>query len=122
MTSAPFNADGITSTSIADTISVELRNASNQSLSYSSLSTLGTNGSANVTFAGEVSGGSYYIVVKHRNSIATWSAAPVLFSALTSYSFATSDAQAVGSNLINLGGGIYGIYSGDINQVWLSRF
>ena len=116
MTSAPFNADGVTATSIADTITVELHNSLSQALAYSATSTLGINGLANVTFAGEVSGGSYYIAIKHRNSIATWSANPVLFSASTSYNFSTSDVQAAGSNLANLGGGIYGIFSGDINQ------
>jgi hypothetical protein len=116
MTSAPFNSDGTSPTSIADTITVELRNASTQALAYSNTAAISTTGIANVTFAGEVSGSSYYIVIKHRNSIATWSANPVLFSAATSYSFASSDAQAAGSNLANLGSGIYAIFSGDINQ------
>lgn len=116
MTSAPFNADGVSPTTIADTITVELRNASSQALSYSATSILSTNGLSNISFAGEVSGASYFIVIKHRNSIATWSANPVLFSASTSYSFSSSDAQAAGSNLVNLGNGVYGIYSGDINQ------
>ena len=116
MTSAPFNADGVSPTSIADTITVELHNSSSQALAYSATSTLGINGLANVTFAGEVSGGSYYIAIKHRNSIATWSATPIAFTASTTYSFATSDVQAAGSNLANLGNGFYGIFSGDINQ------
>jgi hypothetical protein len=116
MTSAPFNSDGTSPTSIADTITVELRNASTQALAYSNTATISTTGIANVTFAGEVSGSSYYIVIKHRNSIATWSANPVLFSAATSYSFASSDAQAIGNNLANLGNGVYGIFSGDLNQ------
>ena len=116
MTSAPFNADGISPNSIADSIIVELRNASTQVLAYSKTSTISTAGISNVTFAGEASGGTYYIVVKHRNSIATWSANPVLFSAATSYSFASSDAQAIGNNLANLGNGVYGIFSGDLNQ------
>jgi hypothetical protein len=116
MTSAPFNSDGTSPNSIADTITVELRNASTQALAYSNTATISTTGIANVTFAGEVSGSSYYIVIKHRNSIATWSANPVLFSAATSYSFASSDAQAIGNNLANLGNGVYGIFSGDLNQ------
>ncbi len=116
MTSAPFNANGVSPTSIADSITVELRNAISQALAYSANSTISTNGLASLVYAGEVSGGNYYIVIKHRNSIATWSTNPVLFSASTSYSFATSDAQAAGNNLANLGNGYYGIFSGDINQ------
>ena len=48
MTSAPFNADGVSPTSIADTITVELHNSSSQALAYSATSTLGINGLANV--------------------------------------------------------------------------
>jgi len=116
MTAAPFNVNGTTPSTIADTITVQLYNSASQTLAYSATSTLNTNGVSNITYAGEVSGGSYYIVIKHRNSITTWSANPVQFSASTSYSFANSDAKAAGNNLANLGSGIYGIFSGDINQ------
>jgi hypothetical protein len=116
MTAAPFNVNGTTPSTIADTITVQLYNSASQTLAYSATSTLSTNGVSNITYAGEVSGGSYYIVIKHRNSITTWSANPVQFSASTSYSFANSDAKAAGNNLANLGSGIYGIFSGDINQ------
>jgi hypothetical protein len=55
-------------------------------------------------------------VIKHRNSIATWSAAPVLFSSQgTSYDFTTSDTQAYGSNM-TINSGAYLIFTGDINQ------
>lgn len=58
----------------------------------------------------------YYIVVKHRNSIETWSASPQFFLNNTmSYDFTTSPSQAYGDNEI-LGGTRYCIYSGDVNQ------
>jgi hypothetical protein len=116
MTAAPFNANGTTSSSIADTITVQLYNSVGQTLAYTATSTLGTNGLSNVTFPGTVTGGSYYIAISHRNSIATWSASPISFTATTSYNFASSAAQAAGSNLASLGNGIFGILSGDINQ------
>ncbi|MBK7213159.1 MAG: PKD domain-containing protein [Bacteroidales bacterium] len=59
---------------------------------------------------------SYYIVVKHRNSIETWSSLPVSFSPSTiSYNFSNSAAQAFGNNL-KLSSGKYLVFSGDINQ------
>ncbi len=116
MTAAPFNADGVSPSTIADTITVELHNSVSQALAYSVIGTLGTNAVSNIVFPGEVNGGSYYIALKHRNSITTWSASPIAFTAFTSFSFASSDAQAAGNNLFNLGGGYYGIFTGDINQ------
>ncbi len=117
MTAAPFNADGISPTNIADTITVELRDPSNQSLSYSAIVLLGTNGTCNVSLPAATNGNSYYIVLVHRNSIATWSATPVTMAANgSSYNFTNSASQAAGSNLADLGSGIFGIYAGDINQ------
>ncbi len=62
--------------------------------------------------------GSYYIVVKHRNSIETWSASAQAFAkgATTTYDFTSAASQAYGSNQVSLSGGLYGIYSGDSNQ------
>jgi len=61
--------------------------------------------------------GSYYLVIKHRNSIATWSADPIDFSSSAiDYDFSTSASTAYGSNLKTEGGGVYAIYAGDANQ------
>ncbi len=118
MNSAPFNADGITQNTIADTIQVELHEVSSpNALVYSTRDTISISGFASIYFPSIVIGNSYYVVLKHRNSIATWSSIPVAFSASgTSYDFSTSDTQAYGSNLINDGNGVYLIYTGDINQ------
>ena len=63
-----------------------------------------------------VAPGSYYIVVKHRNSIETWSSAPVYIEATAmSYDFTLFAAQAYGNNLV-LNGNNYCIYGGDVNQ------
>ena len=63
------------------------------------------------------SAGSYYIALKHRNSIETWSNVPKLFtigSAVTHY-FTNNDSLAYGNNLI-FEEGFYCIYSGDVDQ------
>ncbi|MBK6507380.1 MAG: hypothetical protein IPG02_17425 [Ignavibacteria bacterium] len=63
-----------------------------------------------------VAPGSYYIVVKHRNSIETWSSAPVYIEATAmSYDFTLFAAQAYGNNLV-LNGNNYCLYGGDVNQ------
>jgi hypothetical protein len=118
MNSAPFNADGVTPNSISDTIQIELHEAiTPYSLVNSTIDTINTSGLANVNFPNTVIGNSYYVVLKHRNSVATWSSVPVLFSATgTSFDFSTSDAQAYGNNLTDDGNGVYLIYAGDINQ------
>ena len=62
--------------------------------------------------------GSMYIVVKHRNSIETWSVAVSSFSrggSIKYYSLINSAASVFGNNL-KLVNSTYCIYSGDVNQ------
>ena len=67
-------------------------------------------------------GTKYYLQIKHRNSIETWSnTTGVVFEPLTSqatYDFTTDSAKAYGSNLIRVDGSPikFAIYSGDVNQ------
>ena len=63
--------------------------------------------------------GNYYIAIRHRSSIETWSALPVLFSGSTiTYNFTTAAAQAFGSNQKNVseGGSVYAFYTGDVSS------
>lgn len=61
--------------------------------------------------------GSYYFVIKHRNSIETWSANPVTISpsGTTYYDFTTNQSKAYGNNM-KLTGSVWSVYSGDVNQ------
>lgn len=62
---------------------------------------------------------SYYIVVKHRNSIETWSASWVASNHDTiTYDFTSASNKAFGNNLVQIDNSpvMYGIYSGDVNQ------
>ena len=60
--------------------------------------------------------GSYYITVRHRNSIETVSAIPISFSGIgASYSF-ESPSKAYGSNLLQSPDSHWLIYGGDVNQ------
>jgi hypothetical protein len=116
MTSAPFNSDGVTSSSISDTITVQLYTAGG-SLAYTSTAALSTAGNALVSFPGGAIGNSYYIVIRHRNSIAVSSASTmVILATNASYNFSSAATQAMGDNLIDDGSGVFMIYTGDINQ------
>lgn len=76
---------------------------------------LDNTGSGKVYFANAPSG-NYYLVVKHRNSIETWSALPLsVVKGDNSYDFTTSSTQAYGQNMI-LKDGVYCNFSGDVNQ------
>ena len=78
---------------------------------------LNSNGYALVNFDNISSGIYYYLVVKHRNSIETWSKSVVQFNTGDPivYDFTTSKTKAYGDNQI-LVSGEYCIYGGDVNQ------
>lgn len=61
--------------------------------------------------------GNYYIAVKHRNSIETWSAAPQVYNVGSSlvYNFTSAQSQAFGDNM-RLKGTRWVFFSGDVNQ------
>jgi len=74
-------------------------------------------GNVNINFS-NAPAGSYYIVVKHRNSIETWSKSggeSLTKGSINIYNFTIAQSQAYGSNLV-LKGSRYCIYSGDVNQ------
>lgn len=65
------------------------------------------------------SSGNYFIVIKHRNTIETWSAAPHAYNtgSPTSYSFITFLSQTYGDNSKQVDSAPlrYAVYSGDVN-------
>jgi len=80
---------------------------------------LHTNGNAEMQFPAAVNGNSFYIAVKHRNSIETWSHDAVLFSVNTSYNFSTGLDKAYDDGVLppmKEVGGVFTFYAGDINQ------
>lgn len=100
--------------SITDSITVELRNSSAPyALIASKKVILNTDGTASAIFS---TAGNYYVVVRHRNTIQTWSATPVTIgtSAVT-YNFSNAQNKAYGNNQIQVSAGIYAFYTGDLN-------
>jgi hypothetical protein len=74
---------------IADTFTVVLFDSLNLSSGpvFSTAGVIDTLGNGDFTFPPAVIGNRYYIVIRHRNSIETWSKNTVLLSAMTSYDF-----------------------------------
>jgi len=113
-----------TDATATDTIEVNLWSAATtataEAPAYSAKAVLHTNGTASVTFPGTALGGSYYVAIKHRNSIETWSASAMTMASTNSVDFSASVGSAYGDGindpLINMGSGVYAIYGGDINQ------
>jgi Zinc carboxypeptidase len=116
MTPVKLNQGAGSSTTDVDVITVELRNTTNYSLVASVQATLKTNGTATCSFPTGPNG-SFYLVVKGRNSIQTWSTNPITVgSNPITYDFTTAANKAFGNNMIQLQPGVFGFYSGDINQ------
>ncbi|HMS64659.1 MAG TPA: YCF48-related protein [Ignavibacteria bacterium] len=103
---------------IADTVTAELRSSVSPFGLVASSSTLLTPNASFGTFEfSSVPAESYYIVVKHRNSIETWSASPISMTlgGNYNYDFTTSASMTFGGNTV-LKLGRYCNYSGDVNQ------
>jgi hypothetical protein len=104
-----------------DFVTVELHDALTPStVVYTADGMLQTDGTLSVSYPGAAVGNSYYIALKHLNSVQLWSASPVTITSTTSYDFSTALTQAYtdGSTdpMALLAAGVYGMYSGDINQ------
>lgn len=106
------------STMQSDTVTVIIRAPLSPYLIVDSAKiVLNSNGYALANFFNISSGINYYIVLKHRNSIETWSKTTQQFSSgyPINYDFTTSKTKAYGDNL-KLKNSEYCIYSGDVNQ------
>ncbi|MBK7761876.1 MAG: hypothetical protein IPI46_00700 [Bacteroidetes bacterium] len=99
-----------------DTIQIELRQSTwPYALLSATTQVIQTNGM--VIFNGTAAAGqAYYIVLKHRNALETWSANPVMLTENTLYDFTTAANKAYGDNQVEVESGVWAFYSGDINQ------
>jgi PKD repeat protein len=105
---------------IADQISIRLYDVNDltQPAFSSQAVDLQTDGNATIGDLPFSLHGEYYIVIRHRNSIETWSAQPVIFSGAgpIEYDFTVSANKAYGNNQKSLGSNKFAVYAGDINQ------
>ena len=109
---------GVISPSVCDTIILELHaSTSPYGKIETVISTINTSGSGSFIFSNSLFNNSYYLVVKHRNSIETWSSnAVTLNNAIISYDFANAISKAYGNNQYDLQDGKFAIYNGDLDQ------
>ncbi|HAY34047.1 MAG TPA: proprotein convertase P-domain-containing protein [Ignavibacteria bacterium] len=111
-----------TNISVRDTMKIFVRNSfPPYNIVDSSKRYFQNNGSANYSFENVTAGTPYYLQLKHRNSIETWSSNAVTFDPLTnvcSYNFTSSSSQAYGNNMMQADASPlrFAIYSGDVNQ------
>ncbi len=105
---------------IADKVTVELHESTAPyGVAYTFADAdLNTNGSVTINNLPANISGSYYLVIKHRNSVETWSNDVVDFNVPGSftYDFTTAAYKAYGNNQKLMSGDIFAIYGGDAVQ------
>lgn len=108
--------DTVTAAMIPDTVVVHLRSSSPPYHSIDSCRRrLDQYGQCELEFFNASPSSSYYLAIRHRNAIETWSAIPVYFQGYSaSYDFTVNASGAYGSNQI-LKGSKYCFFSGDVN-------
>ena len=107
-----------------DTLTINIwdpANLSSPTPDYTAQAVVHTDGTVDpVTFPAGLGGNSYYIAVKHRNHMETWSKLPVAFKPAVSYNFTTAQSQAyddgVNAPMASVAGGKFAFYGGDTNQ------
>ena len=107
---------------IRDTIKFYLRDQFSPYATVDSSKDYATSvGFSDVNFNNAVAGRPYYLTIKHRNLIETWSSSTVYFDQLTyelKYDFSKNPSSAFGNNLIQVDDTPvrFASYNGDVNQ------
>lgn len=104
-----------------DTVRIILRDTvSPYVITDSSIAFVNTTGSAIFNFTNAQDSKRYYLQIKHRNSLETWSKSggEMFVTSSMNYDFTQSASQAFGSNMIQVNNSParYAVYSGDVNQ------
>ncbi len=104
-------------TSKEDTVSVYLKD---QNPPYGTIDIakgyFDTNGDCLLRFYEAMNNTGYYLAIKHRNALETWSKTPQSFSSSAmNYDFTTDSSQAYGNNMIR-SGQKFCLYSGDVDD------
>jgi hypothetical protein len=123
MVSSLFDQGISTDATATDSVTIHLYANSNVvSLTpdFSVNALLHNDGSATAIFPGATLGNSYYIALKHRNHMETWSASPITFGSTNSINFTDSASAAYGNGVNEpmkwMNGNKYAIFGGDVNQ------
>ncbi|MEO6695147.1 MAG: FG-GAP-like repeat-containing protein [Ignavibacteria bacterium] len=112
----------VSNTEIPDTVRVYLRNSTSPYTIVDSSKNilLGPGTGQNFLFRNVQNGIPFYVVVRHRNALETWSASPITFvNSDASVAFSPNSIYAYGNNEIKVDDtpyDVYAFYSGDVNQ------
>jgi hypothetical protein len=110
--------NGATQTQVPDTVQILLAQGTAPfTFKDTSLALVGSDGMAlSVSFAKAISG-NYYIVIRHRNHLETWSNVAMYFSTgnPVNYNFTSSSTQAYCGNMKPVGS-VWVLWGGDANQ------
>jgi hypothetical protein len=110
----------VTFPTLCDTIIVALHNVTPPYATVDSRKgILSTSGILSVSIPQGFSGNPYYLAIKHRSAVETWSSSPVALSSITNYDFSNAVSKAFGNHQLNLGDGNFAFYSGDISDAAL---
>jgi hypothetical protein len=93
-----------------------LFDSTTNSVVYSIKSIADTGGTCQILIPNTYANSRYYIGIKHRGSIETWTNSSVLLNNGIVYNFTSSASKAYGANLKDDGTGVFLIYNGDVNQ------
>ncbi|HOZ52819.1 MAG TPA: choice-of-anchor I family protein [Chitinophagaceae bacterium] len=124
MQAVKFNQGVSMDTTICDDVSVELYTTTNISSNtpgpytpdYTFNAVANIQGEIISQFPSSILGNTYWMAIKHRNHIKTWSANPITISEYTNYNFSNAATKAYGANQKEVSIGTWAFYSGDINQ------
>jgi hypothetical protein len=112
--------DAGTNSMVRDTVRIYLRNSSSPfAIVDSAKAYLSSTGAGTFSFQNASNGVNYYLHLKHRNSIETWSKTAQTFTGNSmTYDFTLANTQAFGNNLIQVDASPvrFAIYGGDVDQ------
>ena len=107
--------DAVNTPTLFDTVTINLHSPTNLNIVFTQKVIFDINGYGTVVLPASLINNSYYLDLRHRNSIQTWSSLPILITNIVNYDFTTAKSQAFGNNQ-NWVGNAACIYSGDFNQ------
>ena len=117
MNTALLNSGIGTSTLLADSITLHLKaNTSPYQTIYSKKLAWQTNGWMDDWLPLGITGTNSFYALCHRNGLETWSSSAQQVRTTLRYDFTSNANKAMGNNQIYLENGVYGMYSGDVNQ------
>ena len=107
----------ISNPTVCDTVTISIASATTPyAIIQTRKAVINTSGNGSFTF-NNIAYKNYYLVIRHRNALETWSKTPISFNANSiSYDFTNAATKAFGDNQISFGDGSFGIWSGDVTN------